>query len=105
VLSTVTSKGQITIPVDIRRAAGLDVGTQVEFIINGRQRIELVPRHGDIRGLRGAVPVPASAVSVDAMRGAVSAGWTEEAPASPTTDNAARAVKQAPQPRPRKSRP
>ena len=80
-LSTITSKGQITIPVDIRRATGLDVGMQVEFIVNARKRIELVPRHGDIRALRGAVPAPTQPVSVDAMNAATSAGWSGDEPA------------------------
>jgi len=65
--STLTSKGQITIPIEIRRATGLQTGAQVEFILNSRKRIELVPRQGDIRALRGAVPLPASPVTVQAM--------------------------------------
>jgi AbrB family looped-hinge helix DNA binding protein len=75
-LSTITSKGQITIPVDVRRATGLDVGMQVEFIVNARKRVELVPRHGDIRALRGAVPAPAQPVSVEAMSAAIATGWS-----------------------------
>ena len=75
-LSTITSKGQITIPVDVRRATGLDVGMQVEFIVNARKRVELVPRHGDIRALRGVVPAPAQPVSIDAMNVAIATGWS-----------------------------
>ena len=68
-LSTVTSKGQITIPVELRRATGLDAGMQVEFIVNARNRIELVPRHADIRALRGAVAAPHQPVSASDMQG------------------------------------
>jgi antitoxin PrlF len=75
-LSTITSKGQITIPVDVRRATGLDVGMQVEFIVNARKRVELVPRHGDIRALRGVVPAPAQPVTIDAMNAAIATGWS-----------------------------
>lgn len=75
-ISTITSKGQITIPVDVRRATGLDVGMQVEFIVNARKRVELVPRHGDIRALRGAVPAPSRAVSVEAMGATIATGWS-----------------------------
>ena len=81
-LSTITSKGQITIPVDVRRATGLDVGMQVEFIVNARNRIELVPRHGDIRALRGAVGAPQQPVTVAAMNAATAGGWAESAPAT-----------------------
>jgi antitoxin PrlF len=34
-VTTVTSKGQITIPVEVRRAMGLTEGEQVEFVIEG----------------------------------------------------------------------
>ena len=68
-LSTVTSKGQITIPVELRRATGLDAGMQVEFIVNARNRIELVPRHADIRVLRGTVAAPRLPVSAADMQG------------------------------------
>ncbi len=88
-ISTITSKGQVTIPVELRRTAGLDVGTQVEFIVNARQRIELVPRHGDIRSLRGAVPKPAAPVSVDQMKAAVADGWAAApGPKAPPADDA-----------------
>ena len=69
-LSTLTSKGQITIPIALRRATGLDAGMQVEFIVNARNRIELVPRHADIRALRGVVAPPARPVGTGDMLGA-----------------------------------
>ena len=34
-MSTLTSKGQITIPVKIRKMLGLDKGTKVLFVKNG----------------------------------------------------------------------
>lgn len=80
-ISTVTSKGQITIPVEVRRAAGLEAGSQVEFIVNARRRIELVPRQGDIRALRGTVPVPAIAVGVGMMNAAAAPAQAGSDPA------------------------
>ena len=70
--STLTTKGQVTIPVEIRRAAGLETGAQIEFIVNTRNRIELIPRQGDIRKLRGIVPPPRHSVSVRDMQQALS---------------------------------
>lgn len=75
--STLTSKGQITIPIEIRRATGLQTGAQVEFIVNTRKRIELVPRQGDIRALRGAVPSPASPITAQAMNEFLTRGEPE----------------------------
>lgn len=54
-ISTVTSKGQITIPVDIRRAAGLSAGSQVEFVVNRHANIEMIPLQTGLRGLRGTL--------------------------------------------------
>jgi antitoxin PrlF len=79
VLSTVTSKGQITIPIELRRAVGLETGAQVEFIVNTRHRIELVPRHADLRALRGSVPAPRPAVGVPAMSAAIAAAGAGDA--------------------------
>jgi AbrB family looped-hinge helix DNA binding protein len=50
--STVTSKGQITLPRDIRRALGLDAGDKVDFVkVEGG--FKLVPLRKDIRALKG----------------------------------------------------
>ena len=37
--STVTSKGQVTVPVEIRRRLGLKQGDRVEFAANGRETV------------------------------------------------------------------
>ena len=97
-ISTVTSKGQITIPVEVRRAVGLDAGAHVEFIVNARHRIELVPRQGDIRALRGTVSVPDRAVSVDAMKAAVAATWAAVAAESPQAPSVYRVLLSPPAP-------
>ena len=50
--STVTSKGQITLPRDVRQALGLGVGDKVDFVqVEGG--FKLVPLRKDVRGLKG----------------------------------------------------
>jgi AbrB family looped-hinge helix DNA binding protein len=50
--STVTSKGQITLPRDVRQALGLGVGDKVDFVgVEGGFKI--VPLKKDVRGLKG----------------------------------------------------
>lgn len=53
--STVTSKGQITIPAEVRQHLGLEQGDKVLFIIEdqGTVRVE-VPPYSTIASLRGA---------------------------------------------------
>lgn len=45
-VGTVTSKGQITIPVAIRELAGLEAGAQIEFVISPGGTIYLIPLTG-----------------------------------------------------------
>jgi AbrB family looped-hinge helix DNA binding protein len=48
--ATVTSKGQITIPVDVRRALDLEEGDRVEFVEVEPGRFELVAATHSIKG-------------------------------------------------------
>ena len=52
-ISKVTSKGQVTIPVAIRKKIGIGANERVDFIIEG-ERIILVPVK-TLRDFRGAV--------------------------------------------------
>ena len=49
----VTSKGQVTIPADIRERAGLLPHTDVEFILEGRH-VRIVRKSGGTKQSRGA---------------------------------------------------
>lgn len=42
----ISTKGQVTIPADIRRKAGLLPNTEVEFAIDDQQRVVLTPKAG-----------------------------------------------------------
>jgi AbrB family looped-hinge helix DNA binding protein len=50
--STLTTKGQITLPKDVRQALGLGVGDKVDFVaVEGG--FKLVPLRKDVRALKG----------------------------------------------------
>ena len=50
--STITSKGQITLPQTVRKALGLDTGDKVDFVeVAGGYK--LVPLRKNIRTLKG----------------------------------------------------
>ena len=51
--STVTSKGQITIPKEIRDQMGLKPGDRVDFVTDRAGRISLRAINTDFRSLRG----------------------------------------------------
>lgn len=69
--STVTSKGQITIPIDVRRSLKLEPGTRVEFVELPDGGYELIPATRSIKDLRGILKRPGRPVSIDEMNEAV----------------------------------
>jgi AbrB family looped-hinge helix DNA binding protein len=55
ILSTVTSKGQVTIPAEIRKKLQLDKGDKLSFVITDEGSIELrVPTYSTVASLAGA---------------------------------------------------
>lgn len=72
--ATVTSKGQITIPVEVRRALGLAPGSRVVFVLREDGAYELVPATASVTAIKGLIAAPAVPVSLDAMNEAIAAG-------------------------------
>lgn len=64
IVSTVTGKGQVTIPVEIRRRLQLGQGDKVSFVVEDDGTIQLkVPRYHDVASLvsaAGTLPEPLS---------------------------------------------
>ncbi len=69
--ATVTSKGQITIPKEIRVKLNLHSGDKVNFILDESGVVRLVPLTRDVKSLKGIVPKPEKPVSVDDMKNTV----------------------------------
>lgn len=65
--ATLTSKGQITIPVSVRTALGLEAGDRVEFVPSNDGRFELVPATVPVTALKGSIGKPKKTVSIEAM--------------------------------------
>ena len=71
--ATLTSKGQITLPVAVRNALGLSTGDRVEFVQVTPGRFELIPATQSVVALRGIVPAPKRPVSIEEMNAAIAA--------------------------------
>ena len=73
-IATLTSKGQITLPIAVRSALGLSAGHQIDFVPKGGSFV-LMPVRSDVAALKGRfagrVKKP---VSLDAMNQAIAAG-------------------------------
>ena len=54
--ATLTSKGQITIPIKIRTALGLDAGDKIDFVEIEKGQFAIRPRTGSIMEMRGCFP-------------------------------------------------
>jgi antitoxin PrlF len=55
IISTVTSKGQVTIPAEVRNYLGIKTNDKIAFVIDSEGIVRIrVPRYPDIASLRGA---------------------------------------------------
>ena len=69
--ATITSKGQITLPKSVRTKLGVEAGHRVEFIETDAGFL-VKPATRDIRSLKGIVPKPRRAVTIEAMNHSLS---------------------------------
>ena len=69
--ATLTSKGQITIPADVRRELNVEAGDRVEFVRVEPGRYEVVAATRSVRELKGMFGKAARRVSVDEMNQAI----------------------------------
>jgi AbrB family looped-hinge helix DNA binding protein len=74
--ATVTSKGQITIPLKVRSDMGLVAGDRVDFVRMDDGHYAVVPATHSVRSLKGIVPKPDKPVSLEDMQEAIAAGAT-----------------------------
>jgi len=72
----VTSKGQITLPKEIRTKLGLRQGDRVRFVIEDDGRVRLLPAKRDISELVGILPRPKRSISLEEMDEAVKVSVT-----------------------------
>ncbi len=71
--ATVTSKGQITIPVEVRQALAVEAGDRVEFVQIEPGRFELIASTQSVKELKGMFGKPRKSVSVADMNKAIAA--------------------------------
>jgi antitoxin PrlF len=70
--ATLTSKGQITIPVQVRNALGIDAGDRVEFVELERGQFAIVAATRSVKELQGLFRGRRSrAVSIEEMNAAI----------------------------------
>lgn len=72
--STMTSKGQITVPLAIRRQLGIGPGDRLSFTVREDGVLEVVPETGDLMSLAGSIKSQVSDVTLEEMETAIGEG-------------------------------
>ncbi|MGH8489021.1 MAG: AbrB/MazE/SpoVT family DNA-binding domain-containing protein [Gammaproteobacteria bacterium] len=74
--ATLTSKGQVTIPLEVRQRLGLDAGDRIEFVELEGGEYAIRPVIDDIRLLKGLLRKPKRPVTVEDMNKIIRAPGT-----------------------------
>jgi len=69
--AVITSKGQVTIPADVRRRLGIDSGDRIEFVELETGGFAIRTAVDDVRSLKGLLGKPSKPVSVEDMNLAI----------------------------------
>ena len=70
--ATITSKGQITIPIQVRSALGVDAGDRIDFVEVEKGQFAIVPANRSVRELNGLFKGRRSKpVSIEEMNAAI----------------------------------
>ena len=69
--ATLTTKGQITIPAEVRASLGVDAGDRVEFVEVAPGRYEFIAATRSVTNLKGMFAKPRRAVSIEEMNAAI----------------------------------
>jgi AbrB family looped-hinge helix DNA binding protein len=69
--ATLTSKGQITIPAEVRAALRVDAGDRVEFVEVAPGRYEFIAATQSVTALKGMFGKARKTASIDDMNAAI----------------------------------
>ena len=69
--ATLTSKGQITIPIDVRNDLQVNAGDRVEFVHIGPGRYEFVAATREVTALKGMFGPAKKTVSIEDMNAVI----------------------------------
>lgn len=73
--AAVTSKGQITIPIEVRKKLGLKAGDRVRFVEGRNGEFILKPKSGSLMDLKGCVRWTGKPVTIEEMNKTIAEGW------------------------------
>lgn len=69
IVSTITGKGQVTIPAEIRRRLGVKMHDKIVFVIDPEGTVRITaPRYTDVASIRGAAGSLGESMPFNKMR-------------------------------------
>jgi AbrB family looped-hinge helix DNA binding protein len=72
--ATLTSKGQLTLPKEVRTALGVGPGDRVDFVRMADGNFAVLPATHSVKSLKGLIPKPRKPVSLEDMDRAIARG-------------------------------
>lgn len=73
--ATLTSKGQTTIPKEIRDRLNLKPGDRIEFVFEEDGSLRVVPLNVSLDNLKSILPPPQRKLSAEELDEAIARGW------------------------------
>ena len=70
-IAALSSKGQLTLPAEIRRTLHLHAGDRLDIVLGENNRVELIPLSRSVKDLKGMLPKPLRAISLEEMDRAI----------------------------------
>jgi len=69
--TTMSSKGQVTIPAEIRKILRLNTGDRIDFVVFDKNRVEMMPKKGSVGTLKGLVKWTGKPMTLKQMDAAI----------------------------------
>jgi looped-hinge helix DNA binding domain, AbrB family len=77
-LATLTAKGQVTLPKSKRTSLNLQAGDRLDSVMLDNGTLQVVPLKQSPKALKGIIPKPDKAVSIEEMQGAIIDGAADK---------------------------
>jgi AbrB family looped-hinge helix DNA binding protein len=74
--AAVTTKGQITIPIEVRVKLGIKPGDRVLFLENEKGEVVLKPKTGSLMDVRGMLKWTGKPATIEEMNEVIAKGWS-----------------------------
>jgi len=69
--STISTRGQTTIPIDIQRLLNVKSGDKIQYFLEPDGRVTILPKTLSIKDMKGILPKTGKSVSIEDMNEAI----------------------------------